>query len=166
MPLRNFLASHFLASLGAHVQPDITYPCCDKLLKAVKTGYPMTSVTLPYHRLRYWPIKVKYFFEVIHWPVNSFQMIAGSSSVFLKCIGNKLCLWATLLKFWFQTDLRRENSASHYRQGRQSLLTFLTMVMCWSCSPSNFYTLIGQNLIGGLWVHAENLCCIWKLVYW
>ena len=56
------------------MQPDITYPCCDKL-KAVKTGYPMTSGTLPYH-----------------WPVTSFQMIAGSSSIFLKCIGNKLCL--------------------------------------------------------------------------
>ena len=31
-------------------------------------------------------------------------------------------------------------------QGRQSLLTFLTIVTRWSRSTSNFYTLIGQNL--------------------
>ena len=52
------------------------------------------------------------------------------------------------LKFWFQTDFGRENSASCYRQGRQLLLTFLTMVTRWSRSMSNFYALIGQNLTG------------------
>ena len=59
-----------------------------------------------------------------------------------------LCLCAAQLKFWFQTDLGRENSASYYRQGRQLLLTFLTMVTRWSRSTSNFYALIGQNLTG------------------
>ena len=33
-------------------------------------------------------------------------------------------------------------------QGRQSLLTFLTTITRWSRSTSNFYALIGQNLIG------------------
>ena len=47
-----------------------------------------------------------------------------------------------------QTDLGRENSASYYRQGRQLLLTLLTMVARWSRSTSNFYALIGQNLTG------------------
>ena len=75
-------------------------------------------------------------------------MIAGSSSIFLKCICNKSCLWAALLKFWFQSDPGRENSTSFYMQGRQSLLTFLTMVTRWSRSTSNFYALIGQNLTG------------------
>ena len=37
---------------------------------------------------------------------------------------NKLCSWATPLKFWFQTDL---SSTGFYMRGRQSLLTFLTM---------------------------------------
>ena len=41
-----------------------------------------------------------------------------------------------------------ESSASHYGQGRQILFTFLTIVMRWSRSMSNFYALIGQNLIG------------------
>ena len=59
-----------------------------------------------------------------------------------------LCLCAAQLKFWFQTDLGRENSASYYRQGRQLLLTLLTMVTRWSRSTSNFYALIGQNLTG------------------
>ena len=58
------------------------------------------------------------------------------------------CISAAQLKFWFQTDLGCENSASYYRQGRQLLLTFLTMVTRWSRSTSNFYALIGQNLTG------------------
>ena len=74
-------------------------------------------------------------------------MIAGSSSIFLKCIWNKSCSWAALLKCWFRTDLGRENSTGFYMQGRQSLLTFLTVTR-WSRSTSNFYVLIGQNLTG------------------
>ena len=91
---------------------------------------------------------VRVFFEVIRWQVATFQMIAGSSSIFLKCIWNKSCSWAALLKFWFRTDLGRENSTGFYMQGRQSLLTFLTIVTRWSRSTSNFQALIGQNLTG------------------
>ena len=104
---------------------------------------------LAYRGLRCQPIKVKYFFEVIRWQGTGFQMIAGSSLSFLKkFIWNMLCLCAVQLKFWFRTDLGRENSASCYRQGRQLLLNFLTMFTCWSRSTSNFYALIGQNLTG------------------
>ena len=110
----------------------------------------------------------------IRWPVSP-DRIAGSgvhlsrSSIFFEVIRdnkllvfkwsraqvyffqnswNMLCLCAAQLKFWFQTDLGRENSASCYRQGRQLLLTFLTMFTRWSRSTSNFYALIGQNLTG------------------
>ena len=38
--------------------------------------------------------------------------------------------------------------ARYYRQGRQLLLTFFTMVTRWSRSTSSFYALIGQNLTG------------------
>ena len=58
------------------------------------------------------------------------------------------CISAAQLKVSLQTDLGRENSASYYRQERQLLLTFLTMVTRWSRSTSNFYSLIGQNLTG------------------
>ena len=77
-----------------------------------------------------------------------------------------LCLCAAQLKFWFQTDLGRENSASCYRQGRQLLLTFLTMFTRWSRSTSNFYALIGQNLTGEfmwkIYAHFES-CLLWQL---
>ena len=59
-----------------------------------------------------------------------------------------MSLYAAQLKFWFKTDLGRENSASYYRQGRQLLLTLLTMITRWSRSSSNFYAVIGQNLTG------------------
>ena len=90
---------------------------------------------------------VRVFFEVIRRQITTFQMIAGSSSIFLKCIWNKSCSWAALLKFWFRTDLGRENSTGFYMQGRQSLLTFLPVTR-WSRFTSNFYALIGQNLTG------------------
>ena len=74
-----------------------------------------------------------------------------------------LCLCAAQLKFWFQTDLGRENSASYYRQGRQLLLTFLTMVTRWSRSTSNFFCSDWSKF--DRWVHAGNLCSILNLVY-
>ena len=100
------------------------YQCFDQLT-AVKTGYPLTSITWPYRGLKSWPIKVKYFFEVIRWQVTSFQMIAGSSLIFFSFIWNMFCLWAAQLKFWFKTDLGPENSASYYRQDS----------CFWLCSP-------------------------------
>ena len=48
----------------------------------------------------------KVFFEVIRWQVTSFQVIAGSGSIFLNFF-LKLCLCAAQLKFWSQTDLGR-----------------------------------------------------------
>ena len=113
------------------------------------------------------------FFEVIHWQVLSFQMIAGSRLIFLKIHMKYVVFCATKLKFWFQTDFGLKNSASYYRQGRQLLLTLHTMLTRWSCSTSNFYALIGQNLTGesmrkiyaaswilfSLTVEAERVLC-------
>ena len=59
-------------------------------------------------------------------------------------------------------DLGRENSASYYEQGRQLILTFLTLVTRWSRSTSNFYALIGQNLTGEFM--RNNLYGVLKLV--
>ena len=93
------------------------------------------------------------FYEVIRWQVTNFQMIAGSSSIFLKkFIWNKLCLCAALLIFWFQTDLGGTSEAKIQPAvtGRevQLLLIFLMTVTRWSRCSSNFYALIGQNLTG------------------
>ena len=88
------------------------------------------------------------FLEVIRWQDTGFQMIAGSSLFFFKFIWNMSCLCAAQLKFWFQTDLGRENSASCYRQGRQLLLTFLAMFTRWSIRAYKLDVKRGQNLTG------------------
>ena len=109
----------------------------------------LTSIAWPYSGVRYRPTKFQCFFEGIRWQVDTFQMIAGSSSIVLKCVWKKSCSWAALLNCWFRTDLGRENSTGYYiyMQGRQSLFTFLTFTH-WSRSTSYSYVLIGQNLTG------------------
>ena len=66
-----------------------------------------------------------------------------------------------LLRFWFQTNLGRENSASYLEI--QAGKTF-------SCQGHALATLYVQFLCSGWskfdrWVHAENLCSILNLVY-
>ena len=64
--------SHFIASLVAQEDwycTHIVHQCCDQLT-AVKTGYPLTSVTWPNRGLRCRPIEVEYLF-VIRWQVSS-----------------------------------------------------------------------------------------------
>ena len=93
--------------------------------------------------------RVRVFFWRYPLTIWYFSMIAGSSSIFFKCLWDKSCSCAALLKCWFRTDLGLENSTGYYiyMQGRQSLLTFLTVTR-WSRSTSNSYVLIGQNLAG------------------
>ena len=73
-----------------------------------------------------------------------------------------LCLCATQLKFWIQSDLGYENSGSYCRQGRQLLLTsrhghaLVTLYVQFLCSDWSKFD---------RWVHAENLCSILNLVY-
>ena len=88
------------------------------------------------------------FFKISRWQVTTFQIIAGSSSFFFNSYEIYCFLCAAQLKFWFQTDLGLENSASYYRQGRQLLLTLLTVVKRWSRCTSNVYALIIQNFTG------------------
>ena len=90
-----------------------------------------------------------------------FKWSKAQVQLFLKFTWNMLCLCDAQLKFWFQTDLGSENSASCYRQGKQLLLTFLTMVTRWSRSTSNFYALIGQNLTGEFM--RKIYAAFWKL---
>ena len=108
----------------------------------------------------YWPISLDRIVgssidpsrSSIFWsyPLTSYQFSSDRrlKLIFFLSSYEICCLCAAQLKFWLQTDLGRENSASCYRQGRQLLLTFLTMVTRWSRSTSNFYALIGQNLTG------------------
>ena len=66
-----------------------------------------------------------------------------------------------LLRFWFQTNLGHKNSASclEIQAGKtftyqgHSLVTFYVQFLCFARSKLD------------MWVHAENLCSILKLVY-
>ena len=135
----------------------IAHQCCNQLT-AIKTRYPLTSITWLYRGLKFRPIEVEYFLKLTadklpvsndHW----FKFIFSNDSYQICCVG------PALLGFWFQTDLGRENSASFFknRRGRP----FLTMVTRWSRSKSNFYALIGQNLTDELMrkIYAAS----WKL---
>ena len=139
------LISHSLASLGACnliLYIHVLINCCQNSVSADQYRLTLSRAQVSTH----W---VLVFF--LRYPLTScyFSIIAGSSSNFLKCIWNKSSSWAALLKCWCRTDLGRENSTGFYiyMQGKQSLLTFLTVTR-WSRSTSNFYVLIGQNLTG------------------
>ena len=126
-----------------------------------KTGYPLISITYSYRGLRCRPIEVKYFLKL---PLTSYYFSNDRRLKFIfQFIWNMLCLCAAQLRFWFQTDLERENSATYYRQGRQLLLTLLTMVTRWARSTSIFFCSDWSKF--DRWVHAKNLCSILNLVY-
>ena len=83
------------------MQPDIAHTCCDQLT-AVKTGYPLTSITWPYRGPRYRPSKVDFF----KFSADKLLVCKWSQAQvhFFRCFGNTLCLLAALLKLWFPTD--------------------------------------------------------------
>ena len=97
------------------------------------------------------------FFWSLHWQVTSFQMIAGSSIYIFK-----LCHYGpALLRFWFQINLGRENSASYLEMQAGKTFCYqghalVTLYVQFLCSDWSKFD---------RWVHAENLCSILKLVY-
>ena len=158
--------SYFLASLGSeHRKTDthIGHQFCDELT-AVKTRYPLTSITWPYCGLRCRPFEVNYFLKVIRWQGTGFQMIAGSSLIFFKIHMKYVVFTCRPIKILIQTDLGRENSASFYRQGGELLLTFFTMFTRWSRSTTVQFLWSDWSKFDR-WDHVENLCSILNLLY-
>ena len=103
------------------------------------------------------------FFEVIRWQVTSFQVIAGSSLIFLKFIWNMLLFMCRTIKIlisnWPQT-----------RKSSQLLQVGKTVAFDFSHHGNALVTLYVQFLCSDWskfdrWVHAENLCSILNLVY-
>ena len=135
------LLPHFLTTLGAQEKTD----CINVVISWPR--YLPTSITWPYLGLRCRPTKVEYFFEVIRWQVASFEMIAGSS-LFFKNSYERCCVYVTMALRYFAfkltLDAKIQPVILKYRRDRP----FLTKVMCWSCSTSEFHALIGQNLTG------------------
>ena len=75
-------------------------------------------ITWPYRGLRCRPINVEYFLKLSADNLLVFKWSQAHVYFFLKFISNMLCLCQyrpALLRFWFQTDLRRKNSASFFK---------------------------------------------------
>ena len=136
------------------------------LLSIDKTGYLLTSITWPYHGLRCRPIEVEYLFEVISWQVTSFQMMAGSSLIFLIHMKYVVFYMCRTIKILLSNSPRKLKFSQCLQAGKtcRLLLTFLTKVTRWSRSTSNFYALIGQNLTGEF-MRKIYAACVLKLVY-
>ena len=91
-------------------------------------------------------------------------MIAGSSSIFLKCIWNKSCFMSRTFKMlisnWSRT--RKFNRLLHLHAGSSIAFDFshchalITLYVQFLCSDWSKFD---------RWVHAENVCSILKLVY-
>ena len=134
-----------LASLGAQEKTNCTsmlwsIDSCQNRVSADQYHLTVPRAQVSTHRGRV-------FFEVIRWQITSFKWSQAQVYFFQWFIWNMLCLChygPALLRFWFQTDHGRKNSASFLKI--QAGRPFLTMVPRWSRSTSNFYALIGQHL--------------------
>ena len=89
----------------------------DQLI-AVKTGYPLTSITWPHRGLRCRPIEVKYFFKLSANKLLVFKWSQAQVWFFKKNHMKYVVFMCRTIKIWSQTDLGRENSESYYRQSR------------------------------------------------
>ena len=91
------------------------------------------------------------FFEVIRWQITSFKWSQAQVYFFQWFILNLLCLChygPALLRFWFQTDLGRENSASYLKiQAGKTFLTMVTFYIQFLCSDWSKFE---------RWVHAAS----------
>ena len=160
--------SHFLASLGAQENWYLDTYCTSMLLSIDSRQNRVSADKSGVIGSCRWPVSPDSIvgsgvdpsclsiFEVIRWQVTSFKMITGSRLIFLKFIWNMLCLCATKFKFWFQTDLRYENWASYYRQGRQLLFLFSPIFMLWLVKISKV------SSCGKIMQHLET-CVLWQL---
>ena len=104
------------------------------------------------------------FFEVIRWQITSFKWSQAQVYFFQGFISNMLCLChygPALLGFWFQTDLRRKNSASFMKiqAGKTFSYHGHVLVMLYVQFLCSNWSKFDR------WVHAENLCRILEGVY-
>ena len=143
----------------------IAHQCFDQLT-AVKTGYPLTSITWPYHGLKCSPIEVEYFFEVIRWQITTLKWSWSQAQVyFFPRIHIKyvvfMSLWPRTVKILISNWPRRRKF-SHFCKNKggktfsyhgHALVTLYVQFL--DSDWSKFDRL----------VHAENVCSILKVVY-
>ena len=129
-----------------------------------RVSFPLTSITWsPVSPAQVSTHRGQVFFEVIRLQVTSFQMIAGSSLIFLKFILNMLCFCAAEFKILISNWPRTQKFSQLLQAGKtvafdfahhgHALVTLYVQFLCSDWSKVN------------RWVHAENLCSILNLVY-
>ena len=103
------------------------------------------------------------FFEVIHRQVTSFQMIAGSSLIFLKIHMKYVVFMCRTIKILISNWPRTRKFSQLLQAGKTVAFDFshhghalVTLYVQFLCSDWSKFD---------RWVHAENLCSILKLVY-
>ena len=113
------------------------------------------------------PLRSSIFLKLsIRWQVTCFQMIAGSSLIFLIHMKYVVFYMCRRIKILISNWPRKLKFSQCLQAGKtcQLLLTFLTKGTRWSRSNSNFYALIGQDLTGEF-MRKIYAACILKLVY-
>ena len=121
----------------------------------------LTGIAWPYRGLRYRPTaSSSVFLKVSADKLLLYKWLQAQVPIFLNCIWNKSCSWAVLLKFWFRTDLGRENSTGFLIHAGKAIAfdfshchALITLYVQFLCSD---WSKIDR------WVHAENLCSVWN----
>ena len=104
--------SHFLASLGAHENwycTHIPHRCCDRLT-AVRTGYPLTSITWPYRELRWQPMEVEYFLKFsadkllarVKFVLQNSEILHSVRGLYDKNSASKYCFTSDVMYKWYK----------------------------------------------------------------
>ena len=103
--------------------PLIAHQCCDQLT-AVKTRYPLTSITWPYRGLRCRPIQFEYFLKLSADKLLVFKWT--QAHIHMKCVDRvrqRRCPLAPDKWFW-----PVDKWVVHWTSGVQNF--FLTLVLC------------------------------------
>ena len=159
------LLSHFLTTLGAQEETDCTW-----MLWSIDSC--QNKVFADQYHLTVWRAQVlTHRDRVLFWsyPLTSywFSNDRRLKFIFLKFIWNMLCLChdgPALLRFWFQTNHGRENSASYLKiQAGRPFLTQLTR--CHTLRPIFMLWLvkIWQMSICGKYMQHLEACLLWQL---
>ena len=153
------LISHFLASLGAcnlilYIHVAINWQLSKQCIRWPVSSGRITGSVID-------PLSLSVFLKLFTDKLLVFKW-SQTQVKFFKCIRNrKLCLWAALLKFWFQADLGRQiQPAFTYREVAFVLSdhghAFVTLYVQFLCSDGSKFD---------RWVYVENVCGILKRVY-
>ena len=149
------------------MQPDIAHQCCDQLT-AVRTGYPLISITLPYRGLKCRLIEVEYFFEVIRWQITSFKW-SQAQVYFYNDAYQMCCVYVTIAPHYENFDFKLTSDAKI-----QPVFLKIQAGKTFSYHGHALVTLYVQFLCSDWskfdrWVHVENFlqhletCLLWQL---